>query len=470
MFDLKLNDSKLKMLLKSRHFLIGVLLSILVITVFYFTFNDNVTKIIVITLLFGTVLLNKKKKYTPFASGILLVILVISLAYTIYKHYSIISPIQDWDFYAFYLYGKLGISGLNFYDPDNINSIYISLKSAVETDSLFHDQVLKVGFIYPPITMSIFAPLGLFNIETANIFWKILVFLFQVIDVILIIQLFRPKINQSLDIPAIIVIALLFPGVLTTIFYSQTNFFLLFFILLAYKNLENWKSGLFLALAVMIKPLAIVLCLYLIINRRWDSLISLICTGLILIIITGSLFGFNNFISYLKSPPTDRIQEFQYVESINQSLYAHLSRVSTDFGLDNFKSKIPHLTLLLSFFLTALTAIASYRFYRFKNKLSFLIFLPLSLLIYPGFLIHYTIIMIPLFLEILYSEIKPVFTTSFWVMLYLFLIFFQLSNDSCFYFTLIALLSLVMVSLLFTTNSGIGSLGNSELIKLRKAQ
>jgi Gpi18-like mannosyltransferase len=68
-----------------------------------------------------------------------------------------------------------------------------------------------------------------------------------------------------------------------TVTFGQTNFILLFFILLIIKNLDNWKSGVFFAFAVAIKPIAAVWCLYLILHKKWNAIISLTITGVLLI-------------------------------------------------------------------------------------------------------------------------------------------------------------------------------------------
>jgi len=57
------------------------------------------------------------------------------------------------------------------------------------------------------------------------------------------------------------------------------------------KIADNWKSGMFIAFAVMIKPLAAVWGLYFLIRKKWSSLISLAITGLLVALVSVILFG-----------------------------------------------------------------------------------------------------------------------------------------------------------------------------------
>jgi hypothetical protein len=441
-----MNFNKVLDLIRDKSFITGFFLFGIIIFISKFAQADlRFIKVLLIVFLFAAIYLIRFKKYLSFAFGIFSVTFLIIIFYSLSKNYNEFRTIHQWDFFAFYLYGKLGVSGLDFYNPDNIAAIFTSLQPTFEIGKGFYEQVIYVGFPYPPVTMILFAPLGYFNIETANIIWRLLVLIFQIIDIILLIRIFKINLSPGIGILALIGLTLIFPGTLATIFYGQTTFFLLFFLLLTYKNLDNWKSGVFLAISLIIKPLAAVWCLYLIINRRWKPLISLFCSGVLIVLITGAIFGFDNFISYITSPPTERIVASQYTEFINQSLFATLSRLGANLRVESPKV-ISYLVLIISLILTILTSISSFKIAKSNEKISFLIFVPLSLLVYPASLVYYWIFLIPFFFEILLNKPNPVLQKFFEALLFLFFLGFIFSNLTCFIICLIALISVFVYS------------------------
>ncbi|HYD50316.1 MAG TPA: hypothetical protein VEB21_18305, partial [Terriglobales bacterium] len=74
----------------------------------------------------------------------------------------------EWDMLAFWLFGAAARQG-NFYDPSHLHAVAATLPSAgiVLTDPLFVQDVLDVGFPYPPPTMLLFAGLGYLDPHSA---------------------------------------------------------------------------------------------------------------------------------------------------------------------------------------------------------------------------------------------------------------------------------------------------------------
>lgn len=74
-----------------------------------------------------------------------------------------------------HLYGSVGIRGLNVYDPANFELVFDHLSVPFEPGPSFSAQVLAVGFPYPPPTLFLFAWLGLFPFNAAQVLWYLLV-------------------------------------------------------------------------------------------------------------------------------------------------------------------------------------------------------------------------------------------------------------------------------------------------------
>jgi len=381
--------------------------------------QKNLLFLVLVLLLCSCLFLIRNKKSEQLVLGMLSGIATIVIAYYLYQLVSTFTDIVEWDFLAFYVYGKAGADGLAFYDPTSFTNILTTIHLPFSAGSDFNASIIQVGVCYPPTTMLLLAPLGYLDLETANVVWRLFVLSFLIIDMVLIYRIY--KLNQSKWIQALIVIVLtmILPGSSTTMALSQTNFFLLFFLLLIYKDPDNWKAGIFLALAIVVKPIAAVWGIYFLINRKWKPIFSSVITGILLVLITVIWFGFDNFLTFFTSPPTSRIPGDVFIETINQSMNAVFSRISIQLGFNSLFSYINWIVLSVSIILLLLTCIASRRLNTANPKAAFLIFLPLSLLIYPGCLMHYAVLLLPLFFSMILIKDRTnlVFLTVFLMVL-----------------------------------------------------
>ena len=96
--------------------------------------------------------------------------------------------IPKWDFISFYLFSKVGLSKLNFYDPYIFMRFFKNLNLQPKVDNGFVPEIVNVGFWYPPPSMFIFLPLGIFNLKTSYIIWQSLIILFLITDILLLIR------------------------------------------------------------------------------------------------------------------------------------------------------------------------------------------------------------------------------------------------------------------------------------------
>jgi hypothetical protein len=197
---------------------------------------------------------------------------------------------------------------------------------------------------------------------------------------------------------------MLIPGTNETMIFNQTNFFLLFFLILAILNLEKPTAGIYLALSVIFKPISAILILFFILHKKWRTVVYFAATGVLLTLVTGFIWGFQNIFQYFVSPPTKRIPSYLYEENINQSLISEFNRNLKPLGVPH------HLISLLFYFcvgiLIVTTCIMSRKLSKIKINLSFLPFIPCILMIYPGTLDHYMVYLLPVFIYFLFSDLS----------------------------------------------------------------
>ena len=310
--------------------------------------------------------------------------------------------IPAWDFPGFYIFSKVGMSGASFYDPNAFSQIFSHLHLGNIVGGGFIDEIVNVGFWYPPPSMFLFLPLGLFDIQSAYIIWQSILIAFLVIDVLLLVKYYQFQNNGGVDknisLLFLLSLILFFPGFISSINISQTIFIFLFLLILLIQNLENWKAGMFLALLIIIKPLAAIFALYFLIFKKWKIFISFILSGSVIVLLTIVFFGFDSFITFFKSPPTIRIPSQVFYESTNQSLNGVLLRLQLKFfGLVQF-STIKVIDYSISFLMLLSTIFCSLHLSKKDKKLAFMIFVPMALLIYPNTLTSYTIILLPVML------------------------------------------------------------------------
>lgn len=343
---------------------------------------------------------NRNPKYRYPINKILLGIAISLCLYFSNKIIQTYRIIPEWDFLCFYLFGTVGRSHSNFYDPVVFKKYFDILQLQSLASSSFIKEIVNVGFWYPPPSMFLFVGLSLFKIKTAYFIWQsIVVFLF-LLDVFLLIQLFNSYKTKELKeggskLPILLLI-LLFPHVLQSLFVSQTLTLFLFFLLLMIKYVNKWQSGVFLAILIIIKPLAALFFLYFLFFKKWKIILSFTISGIVIVLATSLYFGIDNFLNYFLSPPTLRIPEYVYWES--SSLYVEVLKLQR--LLPNLISEgvIKPIYYFLSALLIIATLFAIYKTDKIKSFNPFFVFIPLALMIYPGTLGHYIIILLPVIL------------------------------------------------------------------------
>lgn len=391
----------------------------------YFVLKQSIyTLTVFISLIILFLYSNSQKKNEEILADVffgILLFVIIKLLYQLFLTYFVIS---EWDFPGFYLFGKAGVSGLPFYDPKVFFQLYNHLNLSDKVSPGFISEIVNVGFWYPPPSMFLFLPLGLFKLQTAYFIWQSILILFLIIDVFLLIKYYcfekTEGYNKNISRLFLLSLILFYPGFISSIQIAQTVFIFLFLLILLLENLDNWKGGLFLALLIIIKPLAALFALYFLLFKKWKIFVSFLLSGFVIIAVSMLFFGVDSFLTFFKSPPTNRIPSEIFYESTIQSVSAVLLRLQLNlFGFVEFKT-IKIVVYVLGLFMILITTYCSFLTSKKDRKLAFIIFIPLALIIYPNTLISYTIISLPV---ILYLFSKNYFKNSIINVLMIFVLY-----------------------------------------------
>lgn len=236
--------------------------------------------------------------------------------------------------------------------------------------------------------MLYFVPLGYLSYNNALISWTI----FNLLFVIGCIYLLYISYFKTYKLNGLILVATLFfsfSPVKTTIFCSQTNFIVLYLLLLMKKYSNTGYAGIFLSLAMFTKLYMIIFLLVFIITKNWNAVIYFILSVLSLVGLTIAIFGADPVISYVFNNPLRRIPQSLFFEGINQSLHSVLLRSK----LISINEPMVYLYIVGG----VLFVTGVYLFFLLKKKLYgfiWAILLLVGLLIYPATLSHYSVVLL----------------------------------------------------------------------------
>lgn len=318
----------------------------------------------------------------------------------------------EFDFMCFYMQGQLGLHHLNFYDPESFKILLQNNDFNYTFSPAFKSEILDVGLLSPPITMLFFAPLSSIDYPTSRLIFAILIFIFIFGNAILANLIFVKKDRSVYSFLFVFIIIMFLPGTSETIGYNQTNFYLLFFLLLTIYKIDKPISGFYLALSLIIKPISGFLILFFISGKKWKPVIYFAVTSVVLFFITAFFWGFQNIVGFFQSPPTQRLPQELYVQGINQSMLGVLNRNLERYRLP--QSMINSIYYFTAIIMTVLSYIASIRLNKLNIYLSFFVFTLCMLMIYPSSLSHYMVYLIPL---LVYFLLKNRYKKYFWVII-----------------------------------------------------
>jgi hypothetical protein len=292
---------------------------------------------------------------------------------------------SEWDFLAFWIDGRAGVSGRDFYDP----SSYHVLSLPFVPSAAFRASILDVGFRYPPSTMLLFAPLGWLDYSTAYALWDVATLL-ALGGCAWLIQRIWLRDYGGWGVVLGLLMLLVMPASLATIRLGQSNFFALLAVLLALRNEGRFRGGAYLVLAALVKPLLAVLALPLLVMRRWRTLLGGAVALAARTVATGLAFGPLIFSSYAATLPS-RMPHSSYVEEVRQSLLAVVLRATGD--TSGVPAANPFFLALAALLLSA-TVWAMVHARRRRPRLIWGTWIVLAMLLFPGTLRHYAVLLL----------------------------------------------------------------------------
>jgi hypothetical protein len=298
----------------------------------------------------------------------------------------------EWDFGALWLDGRVGAFGLNFYDPQSYRQIADTLSFSQD----FRQEIVEVGFRYPPMTMLLLAPFGWLDMHNSIVIWMTVQVIALIADIFLIRKLFFER-DGLAGLAWSAALVLLLGATFTTIGYAQTNFIVLLMLLLFWCDHESPHGGAWLALGICVKPILACVLLYPLLRRQWRVIGSAMAALAFVCLLAVLLFGATTFASYLTVNPTmGKTPSFVYSEPVNQSLLATVLRTTGGTGATSPVKEPVFIALAAA--LTAVTSLLVYRLRAGDPAWALAAMVPLALLLYPGTLEHYSLLLILPFL------------------------------------------------------------------------
>ena len=298
-----------------------------------------------------------------------------------------------WDFRCFWLFGRVALTSHEIYSTFAFHAV----GRQFPFNAAWSQEVLDVGFIYPPPSIVLFAPLGVFSTPNGAAPWWYGSLLLELLATIVVLwrAFFREYAWPGLAGTALLVLA--FPATFVTLSYAQTPIFLLLLISLYAIDTSPFRRGIWLGLSAVVKPITLVLFLHPILQRTWRPLLSALaviaaaCVGAIAIV------GFSNVMAFFSSNVYQRDPGLAYSEDVNQSLLGFIIRITHQHAAHYTLQREP-LFLAIAIVMTIITIYVCTRTGNRLELLSLGALIALALIIYPGSWIHYAeILLLPLF-------------------------------------------------------------------------
>jgi hypothetical protein len=297
----------------------------------------------------------------------------------------------EWDFLCYYLWSRLVGTDLPVYSPESSQTVLSGLQIPISPSPDFLSVIVQVG---PNQT----APALLWYrlwiadrpFETAHLIWTIANVGFLCVCCLLLAR----TVNKNS--PTLVL--LLFPVVAfapvtwIVLYLGQTAFVLTALIAVAWLHLEQARTGAFLAIGSLLKPVVGLVGLYFLIRRRPKAIMVAVGVGIGSLLSSGIFVGMDQVLQYFRADFVSRTPSWVFSEPVNQSLSAVVLR---EFAPPNSTSA-PFLNpvfLGIASMLTLATVAIGWRAHATRDRLVFLHVLTLALLIYPGTLHFYSFLL-----------------------------------------------------------------------------
>lgn len=189
----------------------------------------------------------------------------------------------------------------------------------------------------------------------------------------------------------------LLPASTNNLGYGQTNALLLGIGVLCLAASSWRRAGLYAALAISVKPIMVVVAAYCFLRARWIALAYFVAGVLALLAAASAVFGLDTVLDYVRANPVGKVPPWLYTEWVNQSLLSTLLR-QAEVEVPVSQAIFYPPFLLVGGAIGALSIWLAWRLARRGDELAFGLLLSAALLLYPGVLKPYGMLMlIPLF-------------------------------------------------------------------------
>ncbi len=282
-----------------------------------------------------------------------------------------------WDVRCFWVWGRIALTSHNIYDPASS----LAIGSTFPYDAVWHRLFLKVGFVYPPPTILLFAPLGLFPTpQSAAPFWYAVNLAALVTAMFVLWRAFLRKYGLS-GLLATAVLVTAFGPTSQTLSYGQPLTIMLLFIALYLTDGSPLRRGFWLGLAFIVKPLAAPLLLLPLFKRAWAESATAISTMAIGLLGAILLVGWDNVSPYFTNGPSRRYPLTIWLETENQSLFSAVLRITHQPAPDSLLRAEPFLACAA--LVTLATVYVCAKSANRDRSTTLCLLIALALLIYP---------------------------------------------------------------------------------------
>lgn len=281
--------------------------------------------------------------------------------------------------------------------PD-FRSYYFGAKNLTESINPYADSGNVFGvFLYPPPTLFLFLPLTFLSLFIAGKLFTVLSILCFLTSVYLLLKIIKVKPGSNLGMFLLLLTFNFFPEKFTLGMGQINNFVLLsvVFFIFFYLKEKQIISGVFLAIAVLIKISPIILLLVPLMQKKWKIIFSFFIFIWIILLLSYLIIGREIFF-YFFNVTLPNLFTNSAGGYYNQSLSGFLNR-----GI-GITSPFSHMEIIIKGFLLLLTL---YYFYKFNRMRRDLLFLSISLLISLGLILtnnswqhHFVWLLVPLYL------------------------------------------------------------------------
>jgi len=296
--------------------------------------------------------------------------------------------VGQWDFVCFWLYGHAVAAHANVYAPQT----FAQLALPVPVDMAFRREILGVGFPYPPPSIVLFAPLGaLANLRLASLLWMTL----QLGALGGAIALLACGAGAARGL-AIAAFALALPSTAIGLGLQQTTPLALLAVVVAGGGAPRGgiARGVAAGLAVIVKPVLVVVPLWLALRRRGSAFLAALVTVALATATALPLIGPGGLASYRAENPAARLPAGVFSESGAASLYAALLRARGDVG--SFAGPLHDATFVtLAAVATLVTLGLTLRAQAAGGDLTLGLWIALGLALYPGTGAAYALLLVP---------------------------------------------------------------------------